>query len=127
MQKTIWVVDDNEMNLKMADFILRKDYRVILMDSGVECARTIKRDRPDLILLDVQMPLMNGIRTLENIRSQKHHQDVPVIFLTAAADAATVADAGRLHAVDYVVKPFDPEELLRRVAKALEAAEEKEK
>ena len=119
MLKTIWVVDDDEMNLKMADFILRNDYRVILMDSGIECARTIKRERPDLILLDVQMPLMNGIRTLQNIRNQKHHQDVPVIFLTASADAETVADAGRLQAVDYLVKPFDPEELLRRVARAL--------
>ena len=124
MQKTIWVVDDDEMNLKMANFILKNDYRVILMDSGIECARTIKRDRPDLILLDVQMPLMNGIRTLQNIRNQKHHQDVPVIFLTASADAETVADAGRLHAVDYLVKPFDPEELLKRVAKALAEAEE---
>lgn len=116
---TVWVVDDDEMNLKMAEFILKqKQYSVVKLESGIECLRLLKKETPNLILLDIQMPLMNGIKTLEAIRETEETKDIPVIFLTASADTETVVEAGRLGVVDYVVKPFLPQELLSRVEKA---------
>lgn len=118
MGNTVWVVDDDQMNLKMAEFILlQKQYNVVKLESGIECLRLLKKEIPNLILLDVQMPFMNGIKTLESIREKMETRDVPVIFLTASADLETVVDAGRLNAVDYLVKPFMPQDLLDRVAR----------
>lgn len=118
---TVWVVDDDEMNLKMAEFILKqKQYSVVKLESGIECLRLLKKETPDLILLDIQMPLMNGIKTLEAIRETEETKEIPVIFLTASADTETVVEAGRLGVVDYVVKPFLPQELLSRVEKCLQ-------
>jgi len=120
MLKTVWVVDDDEMNLRMAEFILSQEgYEIVKLESGFECLRLLKKKNPDLILLDVQMPLMNGIKTLEAIRADRDTKEIPVLFLTASADTETVVEAGRLGVVDYVVKPFMPQELLKRVEKAL--------
>lgn len=120
MLKTVWIVDDDVMNLRMAEFILSQEqYEVVKLESGFECLRLLKKKTPDLILLDVQMPLMNGIKTLEAIRADRETKDIPVVFLTASADTETVVEAGRLGVVDYVVKPFMPQELLKRVEKAL--------
>lgn len=120
MLKTIWVVDDDTMNLRMAEFILKQQqYDVVKIESGLECLQLLGKQKPDLILLDVQMPIMSGIKTLEHIREKEETRDIPVVFLTASADTETVIDAGRLGVVDYVVKPFMPQELLSRVERVL--------
>ncbi len=118
MSKKLLVVDDDQMNLKMAEFILKQgDYAVYTVESGIDCLNFLKEDKPDLILLDVEMPVMNGIKTLEHIREKEETADIPVVFLTASADSDTVVEAGRLGVVDYVKKPFLPQELLKRVEK----------
>lgn len=120
MAKTILVVDDDAMNLKMAEFILaQKNYNVVKVESGMECLLYLKDNQPDLILLDVEMPIMNGMRTLEVIRDNKELSEIPVIFLTALAEAETVMEAAKLGATGYVTKPFMPQELLERVEKAI--------
>lgn len=125
MLKTVWVVDDDTMNLRMAEFILKQQqYDVVKIESGLECLQLLGKGKPDLILLDVQMPIMNGIKTLERIREKEETKDIPVIFLTASSDTETVIEAGRLHVVDYVVKPFMPQELLSRVEKVFTKEEE---
>lgn len=121
MGKRILVVDDNEMNLKMAEFILKlQGYEVDKVESGMDCLNFLKEEKVDLVLLDVEMPIMNGIKTLEVMKEDKELADIPVIFLTASADSDIVLEAGKLGAVDYVTKPFMPQELVKRVAKALE-------
>lgn len=120
VNKLILVVDDDPMNLRMAEFILeRQGYLVCKVESGVECLSYLRIHRPDLILLDIEMPVMSGIRTLEIIRETLEWSDIPVMFLTAAADASTVIEAGSLGIVDYVKKPFLPDELVARVRKVL--------
>jgi len=120
MSKRILVVDDDEMNLKMAEFILKQDgYQVHKAESGMECLLFLKDETVDLVLLDVEMPIMSGIQTLEIIKSNVELANIPVIFLTAAADADTVIEAGKLGANDYVTKPFIPQDLLGRVDKVL--------
>ena len=118
--KKILVVDDEAMNLKMAEFILaQKNYEVVTVESGMECLLYLRDNQPDLILLDVEMPIMSGMRTLEVIRDNEELLEIPVIFLTALAEAETVMEAAKLGAVGYVTKPFMPQELLARVEKAI--------
>lgn len=119
--KRILVVDDEAMNLKMAEFILKqKNYQVLTASSGMECLTVLQNEMVDLVLLDVEMPMMSGIKTLECMRENKPLQNLPVMFLTADTRADTVIAAGKLGAVGYVVKPFLPEDLLERIEQVLE-------
>ncbi len=116
--KTILVVDDDEMNLKIAKFILeQKKYVVITASSGMECLTLLNSKVVDLILLDVEMPIMNGIQTLEHIREHKEFDSIPVMFLTADANEDTVIAAGKLDVAGYVKKPYMPQDFLERVEK----------
>ena len=118
MQK-ILVVDDDDMNLKMAEFILKKDMKdieVLLADSGMKCIDLLQREKVDLVLLDFQMPMMNGLKTLEIIRKR---EDIPVIFLTASSDRDTVVKAGMMGVQGYIKKPFMPKDLIDRVSQTL--------
>ena len=119
---TILVVDDDDMNLKMAEFILKKDMKdlkVLLADSGLKAIDTLQQEKVDLVLLDFQMPVMNGLKTLEMIRKREDMKDVAVIFLTASSDRDTVIKAGMMGVADYIKKPFMPQDLLDRVSQAL--------
>ncbi len=118
----ILVVDDDDMNLKMAEFILKKDMKnveVLLADSGMKAIDALQREKVDLVLLDFQMPVMNGLKTLEIIRKREDMKDIKVIFLTAASDRDTVMKAGMMGVVDYIKKPFMPKDLIDRVSQAL--------
>lgn len=119
-KRTIMVVDDDDMNLQMAEFILKKELsaEVITANSGYRCIELLQqRMIPDLILLDIQMPRLDGIKTLEMIRARAEWKDIPVIFLTASADKNTVIRAGKLKVADYIKKPFMPNDLAERVSK----------
>ncbi len=118
MNECILVVDDDEMNLKRTRMILEKHYNVLLADSGREALEKIKREKIDLILLDIAMPLMDGIETFR--RMKESSVEIPVIFLTASGYEDDVRSAISLGAVNYLKKPFFPNELLKRVAMGLE-------
>ena len=120
--QTILVVDDDDMNLKMAEFILKKDMKnitVLLADSGMKAVDILQQKKVDLVLLDFQMPVMNGLKTLELIRKREDMKDIPVIFLTASSDRDTVMKAGLMGVADYIKKPFMPRDLLDRVSRVL--------
>ena len=120
--RKILVVDDDDMNLKMAEFILKKDMKdieVMLADSGMKAIDAMQREKFDLVLLDFQMPMMNGLKTLEIIRKREDMKDTPVIFLTAASDRDTVVKAGMMGVQDYIKKPFMPKDLIDRVSQTL--------
>ena len=118
----ILIVDDDDMNLKMAEFILKKDMKdieVLLADSGMKAIDTLQREKVDLVLLDFQMPVMNGLKTLEIIRKREDMKDVSVIFLTESSDRDTVTKAGMMGVQGYIKKPFMPKDLIERVGQAL--------
>ena len=116
----ILVVDDDAMNLFIAKRILSAKFDVDTVSSGKEAFVFLEKNETDLILLDIEMPIMSGIKTLEIIRENPELAKIPVMFLTAAADAETVMEAGNLGVIDYVKKPFLPEELSARVKRAVE-------
>ena len=118
MQKRILVVDDDSMNLVRTKMILKKHYIVFLAESGEEALRKLKTEKIDLVLLDIAMPNMNGIETFERMRDDAI--EIPVIFLTASGDEDDVLDALSLGAVNYLKKPYIPQELLKRIAKGFE-------
>lgn len=118
MQKRILVVDDDEMNLARTKIILKKEYDVLLANSGMNALHTLKNEKVDLVLLDIEMPKMNGFVTFQ--RMKEFVGEIPVIFLTASGLEDDVVSAIKLGAVNYLKKPFQPQELLKRVALELE-------
>ena len=116
MKKRILVVDDDTMNLVRTKMILEEDYEVLLVDSGMKALDKMEREKVDLVLLDIEMPRMNGFETFERMKTIA--AGVPVIFLASGLEDDVVS-AIKLGAVNYLVKPFKPEELSRRVAQEL--------
>ncbi len=112
----ILVVDDDTANLRMASRILSAEQmRVSCLKSGEDALAFLQANRPDLILLDVHMPGMDGFETLASIRSGKETAEIPVIFLTADDDSNTETRGLEAGAKDFIKKPFVPEVLLLRV------------
>ena len=120
MKNRILVVDDDSMNLMRTKMILGQEYQVVLAESGLEALNKLQEEEEqiDMVLLDIDMPEMNGIETFE--RMKDFAADIPVIFLTASGAEDDVVSAIRLGAVNYLKKPFRPQELMRRVAQEFE-------
>lgn len=116
MSDWILVVDDDTSNLRMASRILSAEkMRVSCLKAGEDALAFLQDNRPDLILLDVHMPGMDGFETLASIRSDHETADIPVIFLTADDDSNTETRGLEAGAKDFIKKPFVPEVLLLRV------------
>lgn len=114
-KKKILVVDDNTVNLATVENALRGRFEVIPMISGKRALKYLYCQRVDLILLDVEMPEMDGVETLEEIRKLESAVNTPVVFLTAKKDKQTVFDGVRLKIMDYIIKPFDVDSLVSRI------------
>jgi len=115
----ILVVDDNAVNLAAVERDLEDKYEVIPMIAGSRAIKFLCCEKADLVLLDVQMPVMSGIETLQEIRKLDNGQTVPVIFLTASDDQDIAAKGTELGIVDYITKPFEKEDLRNRIAHVL--------
>jgi putative two-component system response regulator len=119
MSDRILVVDDEPMNLKVVGRILGA-YEVVSFTSGKEALEWLSGNTPDLILLDIHMPEMNGREVFEKIKEMDSVKDVPVVFLTADNERETEAEIFRAGAMDYIQKPFLPEVVVRRIGRILE-------
>ena len=113
--RRILVVDDDKMNLRRTRLILEKYYDILTAESGQEALDIISDEEIDLILLDIEMPGMSGIETFQ--RMKERGLDIPVIYLTASGYEEDVMNAIRLGAVNYLKKPFLPQDLMERIAK----------
>lgn len=120
MKKHILIVDDNVTNLKIAEKTLKEYYKVTLLISGAQTLKFLNKNRPDLILLDINMPGMNGYETLKEIKKNEELVDIPVIFLTANIDSESEVSGIELGAVDFIKKPFIPQSMLSRIKLHLE-------
>jgi len=117
----ILVVDDEDMVLRLVEAMLApEDYEVVLAHSGEEGLEKIRETRPNVVLLDIMMPGMNGYEVLRILRQR---YNIPVIMLTAIKEVTSARDAFHLGADDYVRKPFMKGELLARIRAKLRRAE----
>ena len=115
MQKTIFVVDDNDTNLSVAKEALKEQYRVITLPSAAKMFAHIQKVTPDLILLDIEMPEMDGFEALGLLKENPSLAVIPVIFLTSMTDAAVEVRGFQLGVVDFITKPFSPPVLQNRI------------
>lgn len=114
---TVLFVDDTPDNLELLGFALKKKPIVMLRaTSGPECLVIAERDQPDVIVLDIQMPGMDGFETLRRLRANHRTEKIPVIFLTAAkSDPQSISEGILLGAEEYLTKPIDVDELMARI------------
>lgn len=115
MRKTIFVVDDNDTNLSKAEESLEDLYDVMTIPSGARLFVILKKLRPNLILLDIEMPEMDGFQVLTELKKQKDYRDIPVIFLTGVRAPEVEARGFENGVVDFITKPFSTPVLLNRV------------
>ena len=114
-KKKILVVDDSLTIRHGMKQLLEGDYEVALAESGVAAIRTITLNRPDLVLLDYEMPIVDGKQTLEMLRSEKSFEDIPVIFLTGRRDTTTMIQVMPLKPAGYLLKDSKPADLKKEI------------
>jgi len=113
---SVLIVDDAPANVRLlSQMLTREGYRVRAATSGERALAAISSDPPDLILVDVRMPGMDGYAVCRTLKADPETRDVPVIFISALQDLADKMPAFEVGGVDYVTKPFQPEEVLARV------------
>lgn len=118
-KKRILAVDDTAIVLTRISNILGNDYEVITVNSGVRALRYLEQEKPDLILLDIQMAQKDGIQTLREIRTMKDREDIPVIMLTGVENKDFVLESAKLGICDYILKPFYSDDFLKRISRVL--------
>ncbi|MCL2819280.1 MAG: diguanylate cyclase [Oscillospiraceae bacterium] len=116
----IFIVDDNKTNLDAAEKVLAKDYRVIALTSAEKMFKALTKFTPDMILLDIEMPEMNGFEAMKKLKSDEIYAEIPVIFLTGLSDAESEAHGIKLGAVDFIMKPFTEPVLINRIRNHLD-------
>lgn len=121
--KSILVVDDDKMNLAAAKKVLSEEYKVIPAMKGTQALAYLENGDCDMILLDINMPEMNGFELLGKIQEMEQCKNTPVIFLTADKDAETETRCFKEGAIDFIAKPFVPEVMRSRIGRALELEE----
>ncbi|MDR2613995.1 MAG: response regulator [Candidatus Accumulibacter sp.] len=114
-RKLIMLVDDNRTNLLAGKAVLAENYTALTIPSARKMLETLEWSKPDLILLDVDMPEMNGFEAIGILKDHPETRDIPVIFLTAMGESANELEGLKLGAVDYITKPFSPALLCKRI------------
>lgn len=119
-QKQILVIEDDSSVRTLLDKSLRaRGYEVVTCDDGLEGLTMLELTKPDLIIVDIMMPRLDGMTFVQAIKDNERTKPIPVIFLTANNDPKTMIQGINLGAKHYVTKPFQLDELLGKVAKAL--------
>ena len=119
----ILIVDDTPENIKVLRQTLETEgYSILVATSGEACLTVANRAIPDLILLDVMMPGLNGFETCRHLKNDETTRDIPVIFITARAETEAIVEGFQTGGVDYIIKPFQDDEVLIRVKTHLQVS-----
>lgn len=112
----ILIADDNAENLRVLSDILRKEgYKIRIAQNGRQALASIEASEPDLLLLDVHMPEMDGFTVCKNLKSDEKNHILPIIFISALQDTFNKLQAFEAGAVDYITKPFEIKEVTARI------------
>ncbi|NES06439.1 MAG: response regulator, partial [Okeania sp. SIO2F4] len=116
LNSTILIVDDNPINMKLAVSVLESyNFKILVSMNGKSCLKQAIDNSPDIILLDVLMPGIDGFETCKRLKANPETRDIPVIFMTALSDTEDKITGFEVGAVDYVTKPIKINEVLARV------------
>ena len=121
--KTIFIVDDSDVNLSIAEKALSKQYRAFTLPSASDMFELLNNIVPDLILLDILMPQMDGFEAMRLLKSDGRYSGIPVIFLSGRNDAGAEERGFEMGAADFISKPFSEPVLLSRIKTHLEIKE----
>ncbi len=126
MKEKILIVDDERDIIKMLDYNLKKEgFRVISAYDGEDAIDSALKERPDLIVLDLMLPGLDGLEVCKTIKKENETANIPIIMLTAKAQEADKIVGLELGADDYITKPFSPRELIARIKAVLRRVKEK--
>jgi len=118
---SVLIVEDDPTTVQLIEFLLRKNnFEVLIAQDGVEALRISREKKPDLILMDVMMPRMDGIEAIEKLQESEETQDIPIVILSALGQEMDVMRGLQAGASGYIVKPFSPQELLDEIKTRLE-------
>ena len=115
MVKTVFVIDDSVSNLSLAEQALEGNYQVMTFSSAEKMFPVLKKITPSLMLLDIEMPKMDGFEVLKQLKYDAKYSQIPILFLTALIDPANEAYGTDLGAAGFVKKPFTASQLLETV------------
>jgi len=116
-KKLIILVDDNPANLRIGKNVLSEKYTVATAPSASKLFGLLENNHPVLILLDIDMPVMDGYEAIKILKLKNETKNIPVIFLTGMTDAHDKEKGRSLGAVDYITKPFEPQALIACIEK----------
>lgn len=125
--KTILIVDDTKANIMTLIELLEDRYDILASRDGQNAIEIVKEDKPDLVLLDIMMPDMDGFEVCEILKSDENTKDIPVIFLTAKTEEESIEKAYEIGGIDYITKPFKQKELLAKIKREIQLKELKRK
>ena len=116
--KKILFVEDEPLILKFVSLRLESlGYKIIKAIDGAQALKLIHEKNPDLVLLDVRMPIMDGYEVCKRVRANKKLKHIPIILFTASDPTLVITKVTEVGANDYIIKPFDPKELLEKIKK----------
>jgi len=125
MRKVVLLVEDDEDNRDLVQFVVARspfDIELVIASNGREGVEAVKKKRPDLILMDMQMPVMDGYTAVSIIKADPLYSSIPIIAFTAQARPEDIARTRSLGCVEHYTKPMDPEELLNKIEKYIGAS-----
>ena len=121
MKKVIMVVDDDKVYATLIPFILKGEgYKVIVCEDGTEALEKFDEEPPNLVLLDIKMPQLDGFEVCSAIKNRADTKSIPVIMTTSCDKMGEIDKAFALGAEEYLIKPFDKEKLLKMIRKYLD-------
>lgn len=118
-KKHILLVDDVSTNLRCEGEVLKGKYKMSMAKSGEQALEILEKAKPDLILMDIIMPGMDGYETMVKIKNNPLYADIPIIFLSGDVKSMTEKKGMEMGAAAYIYKPFDPDGLLEKIEKVL--------
>ncbi|MBI3804457.1 MAG: response regulator [Nitrospirae bacterium] len=120
MSKKILVVDDNQDTIQILTAVLRRGgYIVIAARDGMEAVEKVQEEMPELILSDIMMPKLDGFGVIQALKAEPKYRKIPILIISAKVDPASKARGIELGAEDYIIKPINPGEVLRKIKEHL--------
>jgi CheY-like chemotaxis protein len=113
--KYILAADDEPMNLEIMEMILMDDYELKCVETGIECLNSIEERIPDLLLLDLLMPEMDGLEVCKHLRAKDKTKDLPIVMVSGCASKEHISNGFKAGVNEYITKPFKSEQILKVV------------